>query len=390
MTAPLRVGVVGAGAIGRIHGLVCCESDDLVVAAIVDRSPESAQSLSAELVAHGSPRPRIHTSLTEALAEGGLDLIAICTPSGLHVDLALEAVRAGCHVIVEKPLDVRLDRARRLLAALDDLGDAQPVVSVISQHRFDPSSQITKGLVRDGAFGRMTSGLASVSWWRSQGYYDSAEWRGTWSMDGGGALMNQGIHTIDLLVWLMGEPVTVQATTALTGHRDIEVEDVAVATLAFEDGSIGVIHATTAAYPGLGTRLQLMGDAGSAVIEDDVLTYVHTRTAADVEAGPMGFDGESNQLSSHTARTNDADEHVDATASAQGHARQYANVIAAIRGEQALGMSVRDAVRSLAAVHATYVSSTLGKAVRFEDVLSGAYDDVDLHSVGLPLSRLAV
>lgn len=376
MTVPLRVAIVGAGAIGRVHARVVSDSADLIVVAIVDSSSEAAMALVDEITGWGHARPAVYGDLASSLSAESLDLVAVCTPSGLHLDLANAAVEAGCHVVIEKPLDVSLSRARSLLSTLDALGASQPVVSVISQHRFDEASVIVKDFIESHRLGNLSSGLASVSWWRSQGYYDSAGWRGTWAMDGGGALMNQGIHTLDLLVWFMGHPVTVQATTALVSHRAIEIEDVAAATITFASGSVGLVHATTAAYPGLGTRLQVMGDEGSAIIEDDVLTYVHSKGLGQ-EAGSMGIDGDSNQIAEYRDLAQ-AGTHLDPTMSAAGHARQYANVVSAIRGEAPLGLTVLDAVRALATVHAIYVSAQLGLPVAFDDVMAGKFDDLDL------------
>src|SRR5207237_9057935 len=151
--------------------------------------------------------------------------------------------------------------------------------TVISQHRYGTASEVVFKAVRSGRLGRVTSGNAVVSWWRSQAYYDSAGWRGTWALDGGGAVMNQGIHTVDLLVWFLGEPVEVFAWTGCLAHERIEVEDTAVATIRFAGGVLGVIQATTAAYPGMNARVQLHGDRGSAVIDDDRLAYFHTAQA---------------------------------------------------------------------------------------------------------------
>src|SRR5204863_394317 len=166
-----------------------------------------------------------------AAPDAGIDLVAICTPSGLHAEDTELALAAGRHVFVEKPLDVSLPRARRLARLAVQAEQRGLVVSVVSQHRFDPASVAVAGALAAGRLGRVTSAVASVAWWRGQDYYDSAAWRGTWALDGGGALMNQGVHTVDLLGWLLGEPVEVFAHTGRLAHDGIEVEDVAVATI---------------------------------------------------------------------------------------------------------------------------------------------------------------
>ena len=186
--------------------------------------------------------------------------------------MAIEALRAGKHVIIEKPAEITPARTDEIIAAQRAAGTQ---VAVISQHRFDPSTEIAVAAIAEGKLGRLTSGIASIDWWRSQPYYDSGNWRGTWELDGGGALMNQGVHTVDLLVATMGRPVEVFAYTGTLAHERIEVEDVAVGVVRFENGALGVLHATTAAYPGLSARLQVHGDRGSVVIDDDQLAFIH-------------------------------------------------------------------------------------------------------------------
>ena len=148
-------------------------------------------------------------------------------------------------------------------------------VAVISQHRFDKSTEKVMAAVRSGNFGTITSAIASHAWWRGQSYYDSGDWRGTWAMDGGGAIMNQTVHTINLMVTMLGTPVEVFAYTACLAHERIEVEDTAVAVVKFSSGALGVIHGTTAAYPGLDASLRIFGSKGSAIISNDELTFFH-------------------------------------------------------------------------------------------------------------------
>ena len=189
-------------------------------------------------------------------------MVTVCTPTGRHAEVAIEALEAGKHVIIEKPAEVTVEKTDEIIAAQRQAGK---LVAVISQHRFDPATEVTVDAIRRGELGRLTSGIASIDWWRGQTYYDSGDWRGTWELDGGGALMNQGVHTVDLLVATLGRPVEVTAYTATLAHDRIEVEDVAVGVVKFANGALGVLHATTAAYPGLSARLQVHGDKGSVV-----------------------------------------------------------------------------------------------------------------------------
>jgi UDP-N-acetyl-2-amino-2-deoxyglucuronate dehydrogenase len=372
----LSVAIVGCGIIGLNHARAIARHPHLTITALVDAVPEAATAL-AELVETelGAARPEQFTVLRDALASSPIDLVVICTPSGLHVTLAEEALATGKHVVIEKPLDVSLARAREIAGLAAEASMRGLVVSVISQHRFDPASVAVARAAHNGRFGRVTSGIASVAWWRSQQYYDSGQWRGTWELDGGGAVMNQGVHTVDLLVWFLGRPVEVFAHTALLAHDRVEIEDVAVATVRFESGALGIIHATTAAYPGLSVRLQVHGDRGSAIIDDDQLEYFF---AADADADAFDPTGAAarNQAAevvpASEVRGGDRGPDVFIT----GHLRQYEDIVAAITEGREPGVRVEDALLSLAVVRAIYLSATLGRAVTLDEVLSGSLDGI--------------
>jgi UDP-N-acetyl-2-amino-2-deoxyglucuronate dehydrogenase len=372
----LTVAIVGCGIIGVNHAKVIARQPDLIVTAVVDVDPVAADAL-AELVSSelGFARPASYQSLEAALAEQSFGLVAICTPSGLHVELAEEAIASGAHVVLEKPLDVSVARGRRL-AELAEAAEARgQLVSVISQHRFDPASVVVAHAVHNGSFGRMTSAVASVAWWRSQDYYDSGDWRGTLDLDGGGSVMNQGVHTVDLLVWFLGTPVAVFAHTALLAHEGIEVEDIAVATLRFESGALAVLHATTSAYPGLSVRLQLHGTLGSAIIDDDQLEYFFAADPADPDRSGKGARNQAESLVP-SSELRGGDKGHDGMIT--GHLRQYDDVVAAIRTGRPPGVRVVDALLSLAVVRAVYLSAGLGREISLDEVLSGALDETVL------------
>lgn len=376
-SGPLRVAVVGCGVIGRHHAAVATRHADLVVTAAIDSVEPAAVALADELETSGAPRPVAVGTLEEALAQAEIDLVVICSPSGLHVQLAETALSAGRHVVIEKPLDVSIAKANEIARLADDAAARGLVVSVISQHRFDPASAAVADAAHSGRFGRLTSGIASVAWYRSQEYYDSGDWRGTWALDGGGAVMNQGVHTVDLLVWMLGRPVEVSAQTALLAHERVEVEDVAVATIRFESGALGVVHATTAAYPGLSARLQVLGDRGSAIVDDDRLAWFHV-AAPEARPGHQGATDTADQSADVVAPDQRVGGPDEADHFLNGHARQYDDVVAAVREGREPGVTVADALLSLATVKAIYVSATLGRPVLVEDVLSGALDDQDV------------
>jgi len=367
MNSPMGVAIVGAGIIGRNHAAAIGRLPALRVVAVVDPDVAARDALAAATGATG------YTTLPEALADPAVGLVAICTPSGLHAADAVLALAAGRHVLVEKPVDVTLQPARQLLAAAREAAGRGLVTSVISQHRFDPASVAVAEAVAAGRFGVLTSAVASVAWWRGQAYYDSAGWRGTWTLDGGGALANQGVHTVDLLLWLMGEPVEVYAHTGRVAHDGIEVEDVAVATVTFASGALAVLHATTAAYPGLAVRLSVYGSQGSAVVHDDQLEFFWA-DGDGVAAGLRGT-GESVDQSAEVVAPEDIRGNPKvAEPFVVGHLRQYEDMLAAIETGREPGVTVGDALLALAMVRAVYVSATIGRPVAMADVLAGAYD----------------
>ncbi|ROQ40814.1 putative dehydrogenase [Frondihabitans sp. PhB188] len=373
----IKAAIVGCGVIGRHHAAVLTAHDGFVVTAAVDSVLPAATALADELSAAGAPSPFVAESLGEALAGADVDLVVVCSPSGLHVSLAETAIAAGRHVVIEKPLDVSIARARRISELAAEAAERGLVVSVISQHRFDPANALLAGAAHDGRFGRITSGLASVAWWRSQKYYDSGDWRGTWALDGGGSVMNQGVHTVDLLVWMLGRPVEVSAQTAVLAHDRIEVEDLAVATIRFESGALAVVHATTAAYPGDLTRIQVHGDRGTGVVSDDRLEYFHVR-ADDVEDTLQGSASKENQAAGMLPDDQMAGGPAEKDHFVRGHSRQYDDILGAITEGRQPAVRVDDALLSLATVKAVYVAATLGRPVLVDEVLTGILDDQDV------------
>jgi len=374
-TAPLPTAIVGCGVIGRTHVESVLAFPELTLVALIDPVRERADALADDVEGLTGVRPQVFASIEDLVAASVVvRLVVIGTPSGLHVDQGIAALEAGAHVIIEKPLDVDLVRARRLAEAAR--AHAGQVCTIISQHRFDPASRIVHAAIEAGGFGRLTSAVATVPWWRSQGYYDSGDWRGTWALDGGGALMNQGVHTLDLLLWFLGRPVSVSAEFALLAHEGVEVEDTVVATITFASGALAVVHATTAGYPGLAVRLQVQGSAGSAVIDSDELQYIHI--AEEAAANDMGLQGGGNQRDRYGLEPANGEVPADATQSATGHERQYRDLLDAVAEGRDPIVTVDEALLTLATVRAVYASATTGGKVTIDDVLAGAYDDVEL------------
>ncbi len=255
-------GIIGCGMIARFHAKAIAEMRGSTLVACHSRSLDKANAFASE---YGG---QAYDDLRSMLSHPKLDIVTICTPSGAHLEPALEAARAGKHVLVEKPLEVTPARCDRLIAAC---AKANVSLGTIFPSRFHRSSQLLKQAVAQERFGKIATADAYVKWYRTQQYYDSGNWRGTWKLDGGGALMNQAIHSVDLLLWLMGDVRSVAAMTSLRAHERIEVEDTAVAILEFESGALGTIEATTASYPGALKRIEISGSMGSAILEEEAL-----------------------------------------------------------------------------------------------------------------------
>src|SRR5690348_13757867 len=318
MVEKLRFAIVGCGVIGPLHAEAITSLPDAELVAVADVDQEKAQKLAEKYHA------RAYSSFQDMFAAEKLDVINICTPSGMHGEHACAAMRAGYHTIVEKPMEITRERLDEMLQVQRETGRK---LAVISQHRFDEGTAIVHRLLQEGAFGRLVLGNALVPWWRSQTYYDSGAWRGTWELDGGGVLMNQSIHSIDVLQWLMGPVKSVFAYTDTLVHR-METEDVAVAVLRFANGAMGTIAATTGAYPGTGTRIEIYGDQGSAVIEDDRLIYLHLARDDHEEVGPYGAGREQRASSSPTGPSAAQN---PAALAIKSHALQIEDMIRAIR-----------------------------------------------------------
>ncbi len=338
-------GIVGAGIIAAVHADAIALLPGARLVAVTDVAAGAARDFAAARGCAAEP------SLDDLLARRDVDVVCVCVPSGLHAEVGVRAAKAGKHLVVEKPLDVTLEAADRLLAAARRAG---VTLTVMSQHRFDPGVTELKRLIGDGALGRLVLGEASTKWYRTQAYYDGAPWRGTWAMDGG-ALLNQGIHYVDLLRWCMGPAVEVTAVCTTQAH-DIEVEDTALAIVRFASGAVGTIGATTAAYPGFPQRLEITGTHGTVTVEDGQLVRTALRGGADAAPGPGP--GPEQQSPPQTTAADPA------ALDAAVHAAQLADLLAAADGGREPAVSGQDGRDALEIVRAVYESSRTGRPVR--------------------------
>lgn len=339
-------GIVGCGMISQFHARAIADVRGAKLIACCDTRPESADRFAA------ANKCKSYHTLDEMLADEAIDVVTIATPSGLHMAPAVAAAQAGKHVIVEKPLEVTLKKCDKIIRACEQNGVR---LATVFPSRFHDSSVKLKRAVDAGRFGRITMGDAYVKWFRTQQYYDSGAWRGTWALDGGGALMNQAVHSVDLLAWLMGPVKEVCGQTALLAHERIEVEDTAVATLRFANGALGVIEATTTSYPGYLKRIEIHGSDGSAVLEEeDLKSWDFAKPARE----DMAILAEMQKSKSTGGGASDP-----TAIGHHGHARLFADVLDAIRKRRAPAVDGHEGRRSVEIIQAIYKSAEAGGKV---------------------------
>ena len=258
----MKFGIIGAGMIGRFHAKAITDMSNGSLHSVFDLNQERAEALANDFGA------KAYSDIDAFLADEELEIVTVGTPSGAHLDPTLAALNAGKHAIVEKPLEVTTERIDQLMDAAKASGKT---LAAVLNRRFHPGMDAFKKAADNNRFGTLASASAYIKWYRDQAYYDSAGWRGTWALDGGGALMNQSIHTVDALLYLAGPAKRVAATTALLAHERIEVEDHCVALIEFENGARGVIEASTCTWSkdGHPARVQLSGTEGSVFLADE-------------------------------------------------------------------------------------------------------------------------
>jgi predicted dehydrogenase len=328
----LRVGFTGGGGITATHALAAREAG-LEIVGFSGRNLEKNAALASE---HGG---RGFATLEEMLAEATPDFVVIGSPSGLHADEGIAAASRGVHVLVEKPIDVSTQRADALIAAAREAGVR---LGVLFQSRLEPGLVRLKEALDGGAIGRPLLASARVKWHRPPEYYTGAPWRGTLALDGGAALVNQGIHTADLLLWLLGPVAHVRAVTRTAIH-DIEGEDVALALLEFESGAVATLEATTCAWPGYPRRVEISGTEGTVTVEgDDVV-------AADLRSPRPGLVGSTEPTTGGASSPR--------LASALPHRRMIEDFAEAIREGRAPACDGEEGRRSLALVEAIYAAA---------------------------------
>lgn len=339
MANTLRFGILGCGSIADIHAQAILAANQAELTACCSASAGSASRFAAK---YGIQQ---YKSLEDILNSGRIDAICICTPSGLHTQQAIAALEADKHVVIEKPMSLTLYDADRLIKATKE---SSKKVAVISQLRSKSSVQAVKKAIDSGLLGRIVSANLSMNYHRSKDYYASAGWRGTWDMDGGGALMNQGIHGIDIFGYLLGRASWLYGKTETLVHS-IEVEDTAAAVIGFQNGAIGTINGSTACCPGYARRIEICGDKGSIVLEEDsILRW-------DVDAPCPSAIGDAKSAAASDPKA----------ISCAGHIRQIENLVDAVLTGEPLLLGPEEGRHALEIILGIYQSSRSNNPVWF-------------------------
>jgi predicted dehydrogenase len=337
-------GILGCGVIAPTHlkAIEACADAELV--AVCDIDEPKGQAFAAE---HGGVT--FYKDYLEMVADPAVDVVCICTPSGIHGDGVIAAAQAGKHVFCEKPLDISRPRMTEMIDAVDTAGVK---MGCVFQSRTFPSNIKVRKAIGDGVLGKMTLGDAFLKDYRSRAYYKSAGWRGTWALDGGGALMNQGVHGVDLLLWLMNDEVDRVFARAEHKVRDIEVEDTAVACLQFKSGAYGTIIGTTSCNPGEVRRIELHGDVGTITVRGKEIT----RWAVAKDFDERAKDAETTENDADEGTTGD-----NKAVSSEGHVFLIDDLVRAIRDDRdpyITGRSARKAVDLILAIYESAQSGT--------------------------------
>lgn len=338
----MKFGIIGAGMIGQFHAKAITAMEGGELHSVFDLRQESADKLAEEYGAEG------YSDIESFLADPELEIVTVGTPSGAHLEPSLAALNAGKHVICEKPLEITTERIDQLIEAAEKNGKT---LAAVLNRRFHPGMDAFKKAADQGRFGLLTNASAYVKWYRDQAYYDSAGWRGTWALDGGGALMNQSIHTVDALLYLAGPVKSVQANTACLAHERIEVEDIVVAIVEFESGARGVIECSTCTWSkdGHPARVQLSGTEGSVFLADEAFEIwdFMEEKPEDAEIQSKFMKGQEAGLGANDPKA----------INFYQHQRNFEEVVKAIAEGREPSTSSAEARKSVALIEAIYESA---------------------------------
>lgn len=341
----LKIGIIGIGTIAGIHAQALMESEKLELFSVYSRSEKNAMSLGNKY------NVRWYTDWDKFISDQELDAVSVCTPSGNHLDYGEMAARAGKHVIIEKPIEVTLSRAKRLIRVCEENSVA---LAVIYQSRFIPEIRALKGQLDEKVIGKLFMGDARIKWFRGQDYYDSGEWRGTLALDGGGVLINQAIHTIDLLQWFMGDVESIYGLTGTLTHERLEGEDNAVAVIRFKSGAFGLIQGSTSIQPAQARRIEMHGDNGTIILNGDKVSILKE----GLDQTEYQENGKASGASSPLAGF-----------SPDPHRFQFEAIAESIQKGLEPPVSGKEGLKSLAMVLGIYESSKTNHPIRMDEFL---------------------
>jgi UDP-N-acetyl-2-amino-2-deoxyglucuronate dehydrogenase len=353
MSEQFGFGIIGAGIISEYHAKAINAHPDGKVVAIADIAKSNADKFAQE---HSC---EAYTDWREMIKRDDIEAVCVCSPSGLHAEHTVYAAQAGKHILVEKSMAINLRDAVNMIRAARD---NSVKLGVIFQKRTEEAPNKIKKAIEEGVFGRMVFGDASIKYWRNQAYYDSADWRGTWAQEGGGSTMTQGIHGIDLLLYMMGDVEKIYAKIDTVAHERIEVEDVALALLTFKNGAYGCLETATATNPGQGNVFHINGTHGTAILVEDTITSWAVADSRETLAKEAiaGAEGKAGTAASSST-----------VFPVEGHIIQVVNFISAVRTGEELICSGEEGLRSLQLIMALYESARRGKEVYVDELLEG-------------------
>lgn len=339
-------GIIGTGEIAAVHARAIGSIANAHLEGVTDIARDKALAFGKQFSCS------VFDSIRSLVNSPGIETVCICTPSGTHLEPALEVIDAGKHCIIEKPLEVTIQRCKAIISAAKK---KNVLVTGIFPMRFLDINREVRKAVEAGRFGKMVLGDVYVKWYRSQTYFDQVKWRGDLRISGGGAIMNQAIHSIDLLSWMMGDVAEVSSFSATLGHYGLDVEDTAIANLRFENGALGVIEASTAVFPGSYKRMEILGTGGSVVIEEEkIINWEFADETGQDREIRLRFSGGNTEGGGVTdpKAINDT-----------GHIRQISDMIEAIETNRPPMIDAKEAAKAVEIIEAIYESARTGRTV---------------------------
>lgn len=332
-----RLGIVGCGTISAVHAEAIRCNDRAQLVSACSRTKENLGTFCNRFEIEG------FTDYDEFLASN-IDIVVLCTPNGTHLDYGLKAADAGKHVIVEKPIEITVDRGKKLI---EYCKEKQVQLAVIYQNRFMEPVRKLKAILDTDIIGQLVMVRASVKWFRDQAYYQNAPWRGSLKLDGGGALINQSIHTVDLMLWLAGPVHSVQSYKATLTHDGIEGEDNFVAAMQFKNGALGVFEASTSIVPSQNRIIELHGTKGTVTLNGDNL---------EISADGYNPDHDASETQSNAVASGGSSGPMDGFSNSN-HAEQYKQIFAQLDLGQQPPVSGEESMNALAFIQAAYQSA---------------------------------